>query len=57
MVRVGRFDIIRCRFRRAGIEQVSTGHLYLIVRISLQNKKEEQQKAVLLFWSECNYRI
>ena len=47
LVRVGRFDIIRCRFRRAGIEQVSTGQLYLNVRISIEKKRRKSKHSFL----------
>ena len=30
----------RCRFRRAGIEQVSTGHLHLVIRVPTSIKQK-----------------
>ena len=52
--RASRFGILRSRFRPAGIEQLSTGQLHWIVRITPPKRKKQKQWILfLLFWSEC----
>ena len=53
LVRVARLDILMSQSRQAGIEQVSTGHLYLFFRHSpLKREKAKEQMLFCLFWSE-----
>ena len=42
----------RCRFRRAGIEQMSAGHLHLVIRvpISIKQKRPPKWMAFFLWW-------
>ena len=47
-------QIVRCCLHPAAGKQMSTGHLYRIIRISEHKRKnQKEQMLFLVFWSEC----